>query len=457
MEVLLTHGYFLQDDPKEQAIMKPYVPLGILSVSAYLSQQGLPNEVFDTTFQSREDQLSYIREHRPKVIGIYTNLMTKVAVLSQISRFKNVEGYHPQVVLGGPDVRYNWENYLKHGADYLVVGEGEESFHELCRALLSDGSVGSVKGIARNTPQGPVMHEGRDKIKDINQLPLPARDKIDLKAYLDVWRKHHGRAMINVSTQRGCPYTCKWCSTAVYGQSYRRRDPLKVVDELELLKRDYGVQGVWFVDDVFTVSHKWLSSLHAEMTKRGLTIPFECITRAERMNDEVLQQLKDMGCFRIWIGAESGAQKIIDRMDRRVDIHLVRDMIRRTREFGMEAGTFIMVGYPDETLADIRQTIQYLKSASPDQFTITVSYPIKGTGLYEEIESDILVQPEWSTSTDRDIDFKRTYKRRFYDYAVKKIVNEVRYHQAGGFGITRIKYKLKSLGSEVAMQWYRWQ
>ena len=221
-----------------------------------------------------------------------------------------------------------------------------------------------------------------------------------------------------------------------------------VVDEIEQLIKDYNPDALWFVDDVFTVSHKWLDEFHKEMTERNVSIQFECITRAERLNEEVLQKLKDIGCFRIWIGAESGSQRIIEKMDRKVELTTVKEMIQLTTKMGMESGTFIMLGYPTETMHDINLTIQYLKDANPDVFTITVAYPIKGTSLYTEIEKDITIQPPWNNSTDREIDFERTYSRKFYDYAVSKVVNDVNLYKLKskkGNSKSVLKMKAKSI------------
>jgi radical SAM superfamily enzyme YgiQ (UPF0313 family) len=217
-----------------------------------------------------------------------------------------------------------------------------------------------------------------------------------------------------------------------------------------MLKDNYQPDSIWFVDDVFTVSHKWLTAFHEEVIKQDAVIPFECITRAERLNDEILQLLKEAGCYRIWIGAESGSQKIIDAMDRRVDVNVVKEAILKTNSMDMETGTFIMLGYPGEDLNDINTTVQYLKDANPTHFTITIAYPIKGTSLYSDIEKDIITQPDWETSTDREIDFKRTYSRKFYDYAVKRVVNEVNYHREISKPKDRdfkkaIKFKIKSM------------
>lgn len=423
--------------------MRPYPPLGLLYISGHLKRDGFNVELFDSTFQTVESLELALTSTQPKILALYTNLMTKLNVL-KIIRFVKEHLPNCSVVLGGPDVSYNVENYLKHGADYLIIGEGEETMKELAENLLIDSHILSeIQGLAFIQNGDVVKTPPRQKVKELDQLALPDRDSIDFNRYLDVWQKHHGKRTANISTQRGCPYTCKWCSTAVYGQSYRRRPATMVADEIEMLIEKYSVEALWFVDDVFTVSHKWLGELHAEFKRRKLKIDFECITRAERLTDEVLQQLADMGCFRIWIGAESGSQRIIDKMDRRVDINHVAAMMQKTQEFGMEAGTFIMVGYPTETLEDIKLTAAYLRKAKPNQLTITKTYPIKGTELYNEIEDQITVLPEWSTSTDRDIEFALPYSHRFYHYAIRYVMNE--YHMAKeSSSISKAKFFVKS-------------
>ncbi|UTW67881.1 B12-binding domain-containing radical SAM protein [bacterium SCSIO 12643] len=458
MDVLLTHGYFIHTDEVEQSIMRPYPPLGLLYISAYLKKHDFEVSVFDTTFSSYEEQQEYILRHKPSVIAIYANLMTKVNNIRLMQWIKSQsELNHMQIVMGGPDVTYNYENYLRFGADYLVIGEGEQTMQELCQSICNQEDYSNIPGIAYQNSEGAFIRtEPREKIRKMDQLPLPDRDAIDLEKYLNVWKEFHGTNTLNISTQRGCPYTCKWCSTAVYGKSYRRRSPNLVADEIELLIEKYNPDSLWFVDDVFTVNHKWLGELYQEFKKRGIKIPFECITRAERLNDEVLQQLQEMGCSKIWIGAESGSQRIINEMDRRVDIHLVRDMIIKTKDYGIQTGTFIMVGYPKETEEDIFQTVEYLKQANPDQFTITVAYPIKGTGLYNQVQNQITTSLAWESSTDRDIDFERTYSRKYYDYAVRYIVNEVSSHKAqleGHAGWNQWKLKLKSTAASTLMKW----
>lgn len=453
MSLLLTHGYFLQEDEKEKAIMRPYPPLGILYLSGYLKDKNIEHFVFDSTFSSEKEWMKWVIESKPKVIAFYTNLMTKVKILSLIKQVKAIkELEHIKFLIGGPDVTYNIENYIKFGADFLVIGEGEESLHEFLIEFEGGQNFENITGLVfKNSNNEIVKNKARIKIKNVNELSFPNRDAIDLSKYLSVWKQHHGKSTLNISTQRGCPYTCKWCSTAVYGQSYRRRSPELVVDEIEALIKNHNPDALWFVDDVFTVSHKWIDGFHKEMTERGIKIDFECITRAERLNKEILIKLKETGCFRIWIGAESGSQRIIDLMERQVDINKVSEMMQLTTQHGMESGTFIMLGYPTETMQDIKLTTNYLKEANPDLFTITIAYPIKGTGLYNQIEKDITVQPEWNLTTDREIDFKRTFPRKFYDYAVKKVTGEVYWHKQfandkWSLPSIKLRMKIKILG-----------
>jgi radical SAM superfamily enzyme YgiQ (UPF0313 family) len=455
MNILLTHGYFLAEDPKEQLIMRPYPPLGILYISSYLEENGFNNEVYDSTFSNLQALQNHIENTKPGIIGIYTNLMTKLNVLRIIQFVKtNTTLQGIKIILGGPEVRNHKENFLEYGADVIVFGEGEDTMLELVKAFSSSitPDLDNIPGIAFKNNGEVVVMPDRVLIRDIDQLPFPNRGKIDLQLYFDVWKNKHGFSMVNVNTMRGCPYSCKWCSRAVYGASYRRRSAKLVVDEIEWLQLNYSFDMIWFVDDVFTINHKWLHEFAEEIEKRKIVVSYEIITRSDRVNDEVLQLLKQSGCFRVWIGAESGSQKIIDAMDRRVKVGQVRETIKMVKQYKMEAGTFIMLGYPGEDESDIKETLHHLKYSNPDLYTITVAYPIKGTPLYTEVENIFVEELPWETSTDRDIDFKRRYKRSYYTQAIKWINNEMLYQQKKK-NIGSVLIKLRSLKAR-GMMWF---
>ena len=463
MKTLLTHGYFLDEDAKERRLMRPYPPLGILYLAAYLEARGLDAEVFDTTFSSRAALERRLVEARPDVVGIYTNLMTKLNVLRVIRAIRAEPALGgTRIVLGGPEVTHHADKFLEHGADVIVVGEGEETFHALVSHWAGGGEapagLASIPGLVFRDGEGRVVRTPpRPLLKSLDELPMPKRDAIDLHPYLAAWRAAHGENAISVSTMRGCPYSCRWCSRAVYGESYRRRSPRLVVDELAGIVERYHPDTLWFVDDVFTINHRWLAELAAELERRALRVRYECITRADRLDERAVELLARSGCHRVWIGAESGSQKVLDAMDRRVTVEKVRDMIQLAKKHGIETGTFIMVGYPGETEADIDATIEHLKRADPDQFTITVAYPIKGTPYYEDVQADIVDARPWELTTDRDLALRRPQSPLYYQLAVARVVNEVRAHQlarrAGGTPtLAAAKHRLKAIAAQAGMR-----
>lgn len=443
MKLLLTHGYFLEQDEKEKAIMKPYPPLGILSIAAFLDQHQIENKVYDSTFGTENGLLKSVEEFKPDAIGFYVNLMTRANVIKLAKIIKNK---FPNIFLfaGGPETRHYAASFLKNNFDLVVLGEGEQTCLEICNYLNEIKNKHRVpNGTAVIINNEIVFGEERALIKSMDDLPVPARNKIDLNKYLNIWKNAHGYSMINMSTMRGCPYTCKWCSRAVYGGTYRRKSSECVANEIELLQKNYAFDKIWFVDDVFTISHKWLESFAKVIRERKIIFSYEIITRADRLNDECIQLLKQSGCFRIWIGAESGSQAIIDAMDRRVDVQRVQEMIIKCKNAGIETGTFIMLGYPGETLNDISLTKEHLIKSNPDWYTLTVAYPIKGTTLFSEIENKINYLPVWEVSSDREIEFERKYKRKFYDWAIRYVNNAVEANKNKSSLVKWLKHKIK--------------
>lgn len=460
-KVLLTHAYYLGSDEKESKIMKPYPPLGILYLAAYLEKKEIATDVIDSTFIDFEKHIEQIKNNAPDFIGIYTNLMTKINVIKLINAIKNEPKLvHTKIILGGPEVKFNSINFHNNGAEFIVKGEGEETFHELISAIWANKTIKTIQGLSYIKNGEIIENEDRKKLLDMDSLPFPAREKINLELYFNAWKERHGASTISVSTMRGCPYTCKWCSRAVYGKSYRRKNAKLVVDELQKIQTQFNFDTIWFVDDVFTVSHKWLSEFTTEIITRNVKIKYECITRADRMNTEVIQLLKQSGCYRVWIGAESGSQKIIDLMDRRVDVNQVREMIIETRKNGIEAGTFIMLGYPGEKEDDIIETLHHLKVSNPDYFTITTAYPIKGTELYIENENNFMNSPDWASTSDRDIKLKTEFSKKYYHYAISWINTEMQLlklknNQLNSTPLKHVKLLAKSKLSRSLMRIYK--
>lgn len=458
MNVFLGHVYFLEDDPVEKQIMRPYPPLGLLSVSAYLDKNGIEHHVFDGTFKSFTALKDQLIDIDPGIIGFYVNFLTRMNVIKTIrfikesAEFKNIH-----IILGGPDVRYHAENYLTAGADYLVVGEGEETFYELITSLKNNLPLEKISGLIYHSENKDVIQTSpRSFISNLDDLPFPNRSKVSMEDYLSGWKKHQGYSSLTVNTQRGCPFSCNWCSHAVFGDTYRRRSPESVIMELAQLQETYNPDIFWFVDDVFTISETWLEKFTSLLVDHSMTISYECITRADRLSENALQLLQRSGCKMLWIGAESGSQNILNRMNRGVEATVVREKLHRAKELGIETGTFIMLGYPGERKRDIKETIGHLIEGAPDRFTINLAYPIKGTALFEEVQDSIQCNGDWENIPDRDLDYKREYPRKFYDFAVRYVYNSVwaEKQKKKKQILPYVSHKLKALASGLAMHIY---
>jgi anaerobic magnesium-protoporphyrin IX monomethyl ester cyclase len=431
MDILLTHGYFLYEDPKELQIMKPYPPLGILYICSHLREKGIDAEVFDSTFSSRQKLFDLLRQGPPSILGVYANLMTRSNVV-EILQVAKEAGW--KTAVGGPEPGAYVSEYLAAGADFVVIGEGEVTLEELVPALQSQDSdrLSRVDGIAFRAADGSVVRtKPREQIKDIDAQPWPARECIDTAKYVEVWREHHGMGSVSLITARGCPYHCRWCSHEVFGKTHRRRKPASVADELEWLINRYQPQMAWMADDVFTIHHGWLFQYAGELKKRGVKLPFECISRADRLNSQVVETLAEMGCFRVWIGSESGSQRILDAMERGVTVEQVQSAVALCRSAGIQTGMFLMWGYEGEELSDIEATVEHVKKSNPDIFFTTVSYPIKGTPYFSEVAGRVEGAKAWSESSDREFRIRNRHSREFYRFADKLLRSEVELSRAG--------------------------
>jgi anaerobic magnesium-protoporphyrin IX monomethyl ester cyclase len=427
MDILLTHGYFLYEDPKELQIMKPYPPLGILYICSHLRHKGVRAEVFDSTFSSRKELFDLLHQGPPSILGIYANLMTRSKVV-EILRVAKEAGW--QTLVGGPEPGAYVQEYLLAGADVVVIGEGELTLEELVPALHSRADLHRVDGIAFLAEDGSVVRtKPREQIKDIDAQPWPARDCIDMSRYVEVWREHHGMGSVSLITARGCPYHCKWCSHEVFGKTHRRRKPSSVAEELEFLIRQYEPQMAWMADDVFTIHHGWLFQYASELKQRGLKLPFECISRADRLNRQVVETLAEIGCFRVWIGSESGSQRILDAMERGVTVEEVQSGVALCRSAGIQTGMFLMWGYEGEEMSDIEATVEHVKKSDPDIFFTTVAYPIKGTPYFSEVADRVEGLKLWSEGSDRDFRIRNRHSRQYYRFADKLLRSEVELHR----------------------------
>jgi radical SAM superfamily enzyme YgiQ (UPF0313 family) len=424
-DILLTHAYFLKYDFIEKRVMKPYPPLGILYLSAYLKRAGFSVEVFDATFRDPRDFEEVVRRERPRIVGIYANIITRDNVfrMAQIAKANGVQF----VVCGGPDAPEWADLYLENGVDIIGTNEGERTLAELIPWLNERGMNGleEFPGIIFRRNQRAFRPAARPAITDLDSLPWPDRDVLVMEDYFKAWKSRHGESSVSLITSRGCPFHCAWCSSEVFGHSHRQRSPQNVVNEMLMIRQKYNPDIMWISDDVLTINRKWSMQFFAEVKQRGAGHPYECLSRVDLVDRPILQGLKESGCFRIWYGAESGSQQVLDSMTKGTTIPQIREAARITQELGMQAGFFILLGYPEETTADIRKTIDLLKTTRPDVFGTSVAFPMKGTEFYKRVSERIIPNQNWSSRNQNKLLFKARYPRLYYWFAVRWLVKEV--------------------------------
>ena len=423
-DVLFTHSYFLEFDPKEFKTMMPYPPLGTLYAAAFARQNGFSIALADSMLARNEDHiLSSLRNHSPKVFVIYDddfNYLTKMC-LSRMRdaafRMSTIAKQHGcTVIVHGSDSADHIEKYFSHGADYVLCGEGETTLVETLEFLLQGkGERETIKGLAY-PESGSIRHtEPRRPRQNLDTLPFPAWDLVDIELYRRTWKERHGYFSVNMVTTRGCPFHCNWCAKPIYGQVYNSRSPENVVAEMKWMKEAICPDHIWFCDDIFGLKPGWIQSFADEIHRRDATIPFKCLGRVDLLvKDDTIDALRRAGCTSVWVGAESGSQKILDAMEKGTTVEQIYDTTRRLRQAGINIGFFLQYGYSGETRDDIEKTLQMVKDCMPDEIGISVSYPLPGTKFHERVKSQLGEKTNWVESADLDMMYHGMFLPEFY-------------------------------------------
>jgi len=435
-EVLFGQSYYLRFDPKLWAAMQPYPPLGTLYAASYLRQRGYQVALFDAMLaESEADWEQALDHHRPRFAVLYEdnfNYLSKMCLLRmRQAAFTMIEMARTRgctVVVGGSDATDHADQYLAHGADFVLLGEGEVTLGELMDRLTgrSDVPFESILGLAwRDGGQGtederrrtnPIIKTPRrPDIKDLDALPFPAWDLVDIPRYREIWYQRHGYYSMNMVTTRGCPYHCNWCAKPIWGQRYNARSPENVVAELKWLKETYQPDHIWFADDILGLKPGWLRRFADLVEAQDARVPFKCLSRADLLLREgEIQALRRAGCQIVWIGAESGSQKILDAMEKGIHIEQIAEATRRLHAAGIRVGFFLQFGYPGESREDIEKTLQMVRDCRPDDIGISVSYPLPGTKFYERVKDQLGTRQNWHDSADLAMLYKGPYTTDFY-------------------------------------------
>ena len=440
-KVLVGQSYYLRFDDKLWRAMQPYTPIGSLYAAAVLRDAGHDVAVFDAMLAGSElEWEADLQRHRPDVAVIFEdnfNYLSKMCLLrmrdAAFTMLAMAKAAGCTTVVCGSDATDRAAVYIEHGADYVVVGEGEATLVELLATLADGHDAVSVRGLTSRDPDGTMWSTGRrENQKDLDAIPFPARDLIDVERYRQAWSRH-GRFSMNVVTTRGCPFHCNWCAKPIWGQRYAVRSAANVADELAELRDRYAPDHISFVDDIFGLRPGWIPSYAAEVRRRGLVLPFKCLSRADLLvRDGEVDALRDAGCETVWMGAESGSQRILDAMDKGTRVEQIAEAARRLRAAGIKVGFFLQFGYPGEGPADIEATRQLVRDCAPDDIGISVSYPLPGTGFYERVREQMSGQQNWVDSDDLSMLYQGPYSTEVYRALHGIVHKELRLRQAAG-------------------------
>ena len=425
-DILLTHCNHLYFDRKQVRKMQPYPPLQALLAAAFLRQEGFDVALFDSTLNPAEEGFrAALAHHRPRLVALCEdnfNFLTKMCLTRNrelaFSMCDAAKQAGVPILVNSSDASDHLAEYLERGLDFILVGELEITLLEIARNLLDRSScrIEQIRGLAyRHAKTGEIhCNPPREPMTDLDRLPFPAWDLVEVSKYRDAWTAAHGYFSLNMVSSRGCPYRCNWCAKPIYGQTYHFRSPERVAEEMRYLKSILQPDHLWFADDIFALSPQWTWRFAEQVEKRKAQIPFKMQSRCDLMTRDTVDALRRAGCAEIWMGAESGSQKILDAMEKGIRVEQIYQARENLRRHRIRACFFLQFGYPGETWKDIESTIGLVRETKPDDIGVSVSYPLPRTKFYDLVSAQLGAKQNWSDSDDLAMIFRGTYSSDFY-------------------------------------------
>lgn len=414
---------------------QPYPPLGTLHAVSMLRQHQFNTVFFDNNLVANHTEIFQVIENeQPDILVMYDdgfNYLTKMCLTKMQNATFEILKYAKEkgitTICNSSDSTDHYQQYHKEGADYIIHGEGEDALVELCNALSKNEHVNTMLGISYHENGEVLLNAKRPVRKDLDTFPMPAWEAVDMDKYKDIWISNHGYFSLNLATTRGCPYKCNWCAKPIYGNRYNSRSPEKVMDEIEFLINKFDVHYFWMCDDIFGLKPGWVQKFRDIKRERNLEFKYKIQSRVDLMlQEDHLDALADSGADIIWVGAESGSQKILDAMDKGTKVEQIYEATKKLKSRNVNVAFFLQFGYLGETWKDIQQTLNMVLDLVPDDIGISVSYPLPGTKFYDKVKADLILKTNWTDSDDLDLMFKNNYPPIFYKTLHRYIHNRYR-------------------------------
>ncbi len=469
--ILFSHSYFMRFDPKQWSLGQPYPPIGTLYAASLMRDKGHEVSLLDTMFAyGPEEIILSLQKHSPDYFVIYDdgfNYLTKMCLTNmreaafEMIRFAKQKGC--TIIVCSSDATDQYEKYLDEGADFIILGEGEQTLTELIKAVDEEqNDFFAIPGLAFKQKDAVVKTVRRNVLRELDSLPFPAWDLVDIEQYRKTWLKHAGYFSLNIATTRGCPFKCNWCAKPIYGNRYNSRSPQNVLAELKMLKLRFGFDHIWFCDDIFGLKPGWVKEFADLVEKENLYFRFKIQARVDLMMQEnYIRDLARAGCDNVWMGAESGSQRILDAMDKGTTVEQIYEATRLLKKNGIKPSFFIQFGYLGETKQDIDLTIRMINELLPHDIGISVSYPLPGTIFYEKVKAEMREKTNWTDSDELALMFRNTYEPAFYKQLHRYVHHEFRKQQGRDILRKAIKkpfaYGMREWKKIIAIAWYAYR
>lgn len=378
------------------------IPLGIYYLAAYAREKGHTVQAIDAEAEglTAKQCVEKISTFNPDVLGISSTTVSFHRALEVASLFHSIcpETF---LLLGGPHVSAAPEAALRDTCFTAgAIGEGEETLAELLDCIASEEDWRAINGIAYATGGGGVVvNSRRQPIKNLDLLPFPAYDLIpDIGIYTPPTYNYRDLPVTNIITGRGCPNQCTFCDQSIFGRTLRQRSPENIAAEIILLSKQYGIKEISFVDDTFTINFERVPRIFKILRDAGISLPWTCYSRINTITRNDIKAMREMGCWRISFGIESGDPEILKTIKKNIDINQVREVMRWCAEEKIETSGYFMLGHPGETRETIEKTISFALSLPMSVMSVTLNTPFPGSPQHSEWERyGTLDQTDWSS------------------------------------------------------------
>ncbi|PKH50791.1 radical SAM protein [Tenacibaculum sp. Bg11-29] len=460
LNIAFSHSYFYPFDEKQWNNKTPFPPLGTMYAASFLREKGYAVSLFDTCLLKNIDPLhSFLEVNKPDVFVIYDdgfNYLTKMCLTNMreaaFEMILKAKGNNCKIVVCSSDATDHYEKYLNAGADFIIQGEGEVTLKELVDKFQNKEDATVIDGVVYVNDQGKIIKNPKRAVyKELDSFPMPAWDLINVNDYKNIWEEGGKEFSLNMVTTRGCPFKCNWCAKPIYGNRYNSHSPEYIVAHISYLQKNFGVKKFWMCDDIFGLKPQWVQEFNTLLKQENLIINYYIQSRADLLLKEAnIEALAESGLSEVWIGAESGSQKILDAMDKGTTIAQIEKATRLLKEKNIKVAFFIQFGYLNETKEDIDLTIKMIQNLLPDNIGVSVSYPLPETAFYEKVKDDLKLKANWTDSDDLAMMFQGSFNSKFYKKLQRYVHKVFRKTQ----GIFNLK---KMIRNPFSLKMYEWR